>query len=163
MVGYCGGETKFPTYESVCKGDGHTEAIQIEWDSQKTNYEQILRVFLRNYRGGGLFFMPWYTQYKSAIWWHDEEQQRRATALKRRITIIWLIMMAVIALACGVFIAIGSSSEYRYWCLLAIPCVACVFPGQLHVMPSCLWHNAESYHQKYLEKQQGVCTTSCRS
>ena len=28
-VGYTGGETPNPTYQSVCAGDGHTEALRV--------------------------------------------------------------------------------------------------------------------------------------
>ncbi len=43
-VGYTGGKTKSPTYESVCRGDGHTEAMRVWFDSSQTSYEAMLEV-----------------------------------------------------------------------------------------------------------------------
>ena len=31
-VGYTGGDSENPTYGTVCGGDGHTEAVKIEFD-----------------------------------------------------------------------------------------------------------------------------------
>eukprot|EP00747_Dinoflagellata_sp_TGD_P218790 gnl/TRDRNA2_/TRDRNA2_90990_c0_seq1.p1 gnl/TRDRNA2_/TRDRNA2_90990_c0~~gnl/TRDRNA2_/TRDRNA2_90990_c0_seq1.p1 ORF type:complete len:116 (-),score=24.10 gnl/TRDRNA2_/TRDRNA2_90990_c0_seq1:181-528(-) len=75
MVGYTGGHSPSPTYESVCDGDGHTEALQIEYDETKTSYEQLLHFYWENYQGSSSS-----PQYKAAIWVHDEAQ--RAAALK---------------------------------------------------------------------------------
>ena len=43
-VGYTGGTTPSPTYETVCGGDGHTEAMRIWFDSSVTSYEAMLEV-----------------------------------------------------------------------------------------------------------------------
>lgn len=152
VVGYCGGETKHPTYESACNGDGHTEAIQIHWNPAETSYDRMLRLFLCQYRGGSLF----YTQYKSAIWWHDEEQRKKARCLKIRITIVWLVWMSLAVFLCVWIMLQYSSLKERYWSLLITLVALIMFPGQLHVLPSCPWHNAEAYHQKYLKKQSGA-------
>lgn len=69
-VGYTGGTNPNPTYQSVCDGDGHTEAIRIEYDESQTSYDELLDFFWKNYHGSSHF-----TQYKAAIWVHDEEQQ----------------------------------------------------------------------------------------
>jgi len=107
-------------------------------------------VFLCNYRGGSVF----YTQYKSAIWWHDEGQRRKAKALQRRVWFAWLVMMMVVGGVCA-YVVLTLTSEARYWSLLALPVwTTLVFPGQLHVLPSCPWHDAELYHQKYLAKER---------
>ena len=37
-VGYTGGATKYPNYNTVCAGDGHTEAIRIEYDPAKVSF-----------------------------------------------------------------------------------------------------------------------------
>lgn len=73
-VGYCGGKNTNPTYESCCGGDGHTEAIKIEYDPAVVSYEKILDIFFRDSSGhsGGS------VQYKSAIWTHSEEQKKIA-------------------------------------------------------------------------------------
>lgn len=149
-MGYCGGTTSNPTYETVCDKDGHTEAIQVEWDPQVTNYDKMLRKFLCSYRGGSRLF----TQYKSAIWWHDDSQRKKAKALKIRITVAWLILMSIVSSACALLVLHVSSSDSRYWFLLIIPVFMVLCPGQVDVMPSCPWWKAESYHQKYLEKQR---------
>lgn len=43
-VGYTGGTSPEPTYQSVCSDDGHTESVQIHFDPQATSYEDLLRV-----------------------------------------------------------------------------------------------------------------------
>ena len=43
-VGYTGGEVKNPTYENH---EGHAEAIEIEYDSEKTSYKNLLDFFFR--------------------------------------------------------------------------------------------------------------------
>eukprot|EP01119_Soliformovum_irregulare_P025654 TRINITY_DN9564_c0_g1_i1.p1 TRINITY_DN9564_c0_g1~~TRINITY_DN9564_c0_g1_i1.p1 ORF type:complete len:161 (-),score=34.18 TRINITY_DN9564_c0_g1_i1:227-709(-) len=52
----------------------HTESVQIEWDSSKTTYEDLLKIFWDNHS-------PTHrssTQYKSAIWYHDRDQKDAA-------------------------------------------------------------------------------------
>jgi len=45
-VGYTGGKTKNPTYEEVCShNSGHIEAIEIVYDSSKTTYEKLTKLF----------------------------------------------------------------------------------------------------------------------
>lgn len=79
-VGYTGGRNDRPTYESVCGGDGHTEAIQIEYDPSETSYEELLQGFWQGHRPG-----PSKVQYKSAIWYHDEEQKAVAEAAVKQV------------------------------------------------------------------------------
>ena len=43
MVGYTGGDAKTTSYKSVCSGDGHTEAIKIEYDPDKLSFEDIMK------------------------------------------------------------------------------------------------------------------------
>ena len=48
-VGYTGGETQNPKYNDIGTGHtGHTEAIKIEFDNQKTSFKNILNFFLPN-------------------------------------------------------------------------------------------------------------------
>ena len=75
VVGYTGGQGKNPTYDSVCANDGHTEAIQIEFDPEKVSYEELLEVFWKAHHPS-----DGKAQYKSAIWYQDEEQRRIAEA-----------------------------------------------------------------------------------
>eukprot|EP00746_Dinoflagellata_sp_MGD_P011228 gnl/MRDRNA2_/MRDRNA2_123485_c0_seq1.p1 gnl/MRDRNA2_/MRDRNA2_123485_c0~~gnl/MRDRNA2_/MRDRNA2_123485_c0_seq1.p1 ORF type:complete len:121 (+),score=37.25 gnl/MRDRNA2_/MRDRNA2_123485_c0_seq1:185-547(+) len=70
-VGYTGGESESPTYKTVCAGDGHTEALKIKYDPDKTKYKELLDLFWEQYDGS--FPSP---QYKSAIWYHSEEQKQ---------------------------------------------------------------------------------------
>mmetsp|Transcript_74858 Transcript_74858/g.195133 ORF Transcript_74858/g.195133 Transcript_74858/m.195133 type:complete len:115 (+) Transcript_74858:184-528(+) len=76
MVGYTGGESVDPTYKSVCSGDGHTEALKVEFDPSKVDYADLLEVFYRNCRAES----SGKPQYKSAIWVHSEEQREKAKA-----------------------------------------------------------------------------------
>lgn len=49
-VGYAGGYTKNPTYEEVCTGQtGHSEVVQVIYDTRETNLEAILKVFWENH------------------------------------------------------------------------------------------------------------------
>eukprot|EP00439_Symbiodinium_sp_Y106_P026927 s3528_g3.t1 len=72
-VGYTGGRNAKPSYESVCGGDGHTEAIQIEYDPEQVSYDSLLDSFLQGHQP-----MRSKAQYKSAIWYHNEEQRKIA-------------------------------------------------------------------------------------
>lgn len=81
-VGYTGGTKPNPTYKSVCKGDGHTEAIQIKYDPLKTDYNALLDAFWQQHSGTSTAKC----QYKSAIWYHDEEQRQLAEQKKKEVT-----------------------------------------------------------------------------
>lgn len=84
-VGYTGGQTENPRYESVKTGaTGHAEAIEIEFDPGKISYAEILRFFFTmhdpttlNQQGNDRG-----SQYRSAIFYHDEEQKRVAEEVK---------------------------------------------------------------------------------
>jgi len=87
-VGYTGGNTSGPTYETVKTGKtGHAESLQIAFDPQKIAYEKILLFFFKihdpttsNRQGNDLG-----TQYRSAIFTHSEEQKKTAEAVKLRV------------------------------------------------------------------------------
>lgn len=70
-VGYTGGRNPRPSYESVCGGDGHTEAIQIEYDPEEVSYEMLLDQFMQGHQP-----MRSKAQYKSAVWYHSDEQKK---------------------------------------------------------------------------------------
>jgi peptide-methionine (S)-S-oxide reductase len=85
-VGYAGGYTPNPTYEEVCSGStGHTEAVLVAFDTAKTSYEEMLRLFWENHdptqgmRQGN----DAGTQYRSAILWSGDEQHEVAEMSKR--------------------------------------------------------------------------------
>lgn len=87
-VGYTGGGTKNPVYETVKVGNtGHAESIQIVFDPKQTNFETILRFFFKmhdpttvdrqgNDRG---------SQYRSAIFYHNDEQKQTALKVKAEV------------------------------------------------------------------------------
>jgi len=75
-VGYTGGANPAPTYETVCGGDGHTEAIQVEYDPGWVTYNELLGHYYNGHTPSA--GKP---QYKSAIWYHDEKQRKQAEAV----------------------------------------------------------------------------------
>nr|AAP82006.1 unknown [Staphylococcus sp. MRCNS378] len=49
VSGYSGGHVENPTYEQVCTNQtGHVEAVQIEYDSNITTFENILDVYFKH-------------------------------------------------------------------------------------------------------------------
>jgi len=45
-VGYMGGHTDRPTYQQICSGTtGHYEALEVVYDNQLTDFEQLTRLF----------------------------------------------------------------------------------------------------------------------
>ena len=45
-VGYAGGHTKNPNYETVCNGDtGHAEVVKVIYDQQIVSLNQLLKIF----------------------------------------------------------------------------------------------------------------------
>ena len=77
-AGYTGGTTDNPTYEEVCSGrTGHAEVIQIDFDSSKVGYAELLNLFwishdptTLNQQGADVG-----TQYRSAIYYHSDSQK----------------------------------------------------------------------------------------
>ncbi len=82
-VGYTGGFTQNPSYEEVCTGmTGHSESVQIIFDPQAVDYEQLLILFweghdptqgMRQGNDKG-------TAYRSGIYTFSEEQKNLAEA-----------------------------------------------------------------------------------
>ena len=75
-MGYCGGDTTAATYQSVCAGDGHTEAIRVEIDPDVLSYDAVLELFWAKHNPCSSS-KP---QYMSAIFVADEEQGAAARA-----------------------------------------------------------------------------------
>lgn len=87
-VGYTGGHTEYPTYETIKTGKtGHAESLEIEFDPTQISYADLLRFFFkihdpttRNRQGNDVG-----SQYRSAIFIHDEEQRKVAEQVRAEI------------------------------------------------------------------------------
>jgi len=76
-TGYTGGEGERPTYESH---QGHAEALEVTYDSEKISYKELLDWFFRvhnpttlNQQGNDVG-----TSYRSAIFYQDESELTEA-------------------------------------------------------------------------------------
>jgi len=77
-VGYIDGDTEYPTYEEVCSGSNHAEALYLEYDETKTDLYKILDHYfnivdptLINRQGPDIG-----VQYRSGIYNVAQEDQR---------------------------------------------------------------------------------------
>jgi peptide-methionine (S)-S-oxide reductase len=83
--GYSGGEKPNPTYEEVCTGQtGHAEVVQVQYDSERTDFEALVRTFFNmhdpttlNRQGPDVG-----TQYRSAIFYETNAQKKVAEQIK---------------------------------------------------------------------------------
>lgn len=88
LVGYTGGKTENPVYESVTTGlTGHAETLQIKFDPARIGYKEILDYFFRlhdpttqNRQGPDIG-----TQYRSAIFYHSQAQQKTAEEARAQV------------------------------------------------------------------------------
>ncbi len=76
-VGYTGGDVENPTYSNH---EGHAEAVEIDYDDQKTSYKKLLDFFFQihnpttlNQQGNDLG-----TSYRSAIFYGNDEEKQEA-------------------------------------------------------------------------------------
>ena len=84
-VGYTGGHTLNPTYQSICEGDtNHAEVVLVEYDNKKISYDKLLNHFWKchdpttlNRQGPDIG-----TQYRSANFYFDDNQKKLATESK---------------------------------------------------------------------------------
>ncbi len=76
-VGYTGGKNESPTYENH---EGHAEAVEIEYDENKTSYKKLLDFFFQihnpttlNQQGNDKG-----TSYRSALFYQNDEELKQA-------------------------------------------------------------------------------------
>ncbi|MEI6281000.1 MAG: peptide-methionine (S)-S-oxide reductase MsrA [bacterium] len=76
-VGYAGGKVDNPTYENH---EGHAEAVEIEYDTNKTSYKKLLDFFFQihnpttlNQQGNDIG-----TSYRSAVFYDNEDERKEA-------------------------------------------------------------------------------------
>ncbi len=124
-VGYSGGVTPNPTYESIHDGkSGHAEAVRIVFDPSKLSFESLLETWFfrmhdpttKNRQGNDAG-----TQYRSAIFFTSDAQRKSAELVKARVDKSgkWPAPLVTEITAAGAFTA------------------------------------AEGYHQDYLQKNAG--------
>ena len=138
-VGYIGGDTKNPSYRSVCSGRSgresnlwlcsenitntaiDAEALQVVYDPEQVSYRMLLEYFYKmhdptteNLQGPDRG-----TQYRSAIFYHDAEQEKIAKDVTDKVNKEW-------------------------------------WKGKVttQVLPAGEWYDAETYHQRYLDMSE---------
>lgn len=80
-VGFMGGHVDHPSYEQVCqKNTGHLETTEVEYDTSKTSYEDLVKLFFETHdftqtNGQGPDIGP---QYLSCIFYADENEKNIA-------------------------------------------------------------------------------------
>ena len=87
-VGYTGGTSKNPTYETVCSHTtGHAEAVLVEFDPSQVSYAQLLNIFWSNHNPTtpNQQGPDHGSQYRSAIFYHTPAQNTAALALKQQL------------------------------------------------------------------------------
>ncbi len=80
ISGYAGGTTENPTYRTVSSGQtGHTEAVQIHYDSTKISYSELLHWLWREIdpTDAGGQFVDRGSMYRPAVFYHDDQQRQR--------------------------------------------------------------------------------------
>ncbi|QED37101.1 peptide-methionine (S)-S-oxide reductase MsrA [Antarcticibacterium arcticum] len=79
--GFTGGSIKNPAYREIITGrTGHAEAIEIQFNPEIINFEELLYIFFSTHDPTTLNRQQYDvgTQYRSAIFYHTPEQQEMA-------------------------------------------------------------------------------------
>ena len=82
ISGYSGGHLKNPKYEDVIyKDTGHVEAVEITYDSEKTSYENLLKVFWKNIDPFDRYgqFCDKGKSYRSVVFFQSKKQKKIIT------------------------------------------------------------------------------------
>ncbi len=88
QVGYTGGTVADASYEEVCSGGtGHAEAVQLEYDTSRVTYEELLDLFwdIHDPTTPGRQGPDIGDQYRSAIFFHDPGQEEAARASMQKV------------------------------------------------------------------------------
>jgi peptide-methionine (S)-S-oxide reductase len=89
VPGYMGGHVKRPAYREVCNGNtGHTETIQITYDSALVTYVTLLEIFFHthdpttlNRQGNDVG-----TQYRSAVFYNNLDEKKEIEQIVESLT-----------------------------------------------------------------------------
>ncbi len=87
VAGYSGGKEFYPTYEEVSRGKtGHRESVQIEFDSSKIHYEELLTVFWNQIdpTDNGGQFADRGNQYRTGIFYHNQIQKKKRRKIQTK-------------------------------------------------------------------------------
>jgi peptide-methionine (S)-S-oxide reductase len=87
VVGYEGGTMSHPTYQDVCTDQtGYIEVVQVQFDSSRISYEQLLDSFFRMHDPTSMDRQgpDAGTQYRSVDFFHSPEQKAMAEAFKSK-------------------------------------------------------------------------------
>lgn len=88
ISGYAGGEEKNPTYGDVGSGNtGHTETVEVYYDSSMISYETLVKVFYGSHNPTTVNGQhPDYgTQYRSAIFYTKKNEKEIASKYKAKL------------------------------------------------------------------------------
>jgi methionine-S-sulfoxide reductase len=88
LSGFMGGHTKNPTYQDICyKDTGHLEVVEVKYDSDKINYEDLAKLFFEihdpsqtNGQGPDIG-----SQYLSAVFTSDDEEKKTVEKLIKQL------------------------------------------------------------------------------
>jgi len=126
-AGYANGGTENPSYEEVCRGSGHAEAVRVRYDDRQITLPFLLKLYAEtidptavNHQGGDHGI-----QYRTGIYYTDPADKEAADAL-------------IAALAEKQAGLVGGGK-----------------PIAIEVLPLQNFYPAESYHQFYLDQFPG--------
>lgn len=115
--GYTGGHTEQPNYEQVCTGKtGHYEALEVTYDAQRVQYQELLEIFWRNIDplDGGGQFVDRGSQYETAIFYFTEKQKQLAEQSLQQIATLLQKTIATKILPAGPFYAAEDYHQKYY-------------------------------------------------